>query len=249
MLPSVGYDARLPSVPVRMAGFEPAVSGTPSRRIARLSHILSGQQFRRLGSNQRPPRFRRGALPPELHRNRRGTRASGGTRTHFVRLTRAVPGPSSIAGLCEQPVLVSSQLDRGSEPPSPPRAWLVGRSRASGGTRTRTRPFTGGVLGPSSCTGVVGPGWAAGYDPAPRRSQGRMQRHYTIPTVSDHPDQHPREESNLTFAHGEVFPPGVEPGCPPASQTGVRPPHSGNIVSLFKYSMPPSTLWRSSVLR
>ena len=47
----------------------------------------------------------------------------GGTRTHFVRVTRAVPGPSSIAGLSEQPVLVSSQLDRGSEPPSPPRAW------------------------------------------------------------------------------------------------------------------------------
>jgi hypothetical protein len=26
-------------------------------------------------------------------------------------------------------------------------------------------------------------GWIAGYDPAPRRSQGRMQRHYTIPTI------------------------------------------------------------------
>lgn len=46
---------------VRMAGFEPALSGTPSRRIARLSYILS-EQFRRLGSNQRPPRFQRGAL-------------------------------------------------------------------------------------------------------------------------------------------------------------------------------------------
>src|SRR5258707_527299 len=40
MLPSVGCDARLRFVPVRMVGFEPTLSGTPSRRIARLSHIL-----------------------------------------------------------------------------------------------------------------------------------------------------------------------------------------------------------------
>src|SRR5262245_19745156 len=88
--------------------------------------------------------FSAALLPPELHRNEQETlvgveptscdfadrrlasrpqdqnRAGGGTRTHFVRVTRAVPGPSSIAGIFfEQPVLVSSQLDRGSEPPSP----------------------------------------------------------------------------------------------------------------------------------
>ncbi len=40
MLPSVGYDAFLFSVTVRMAGFEPAFSSTPSWRIARLSYIL-----------------------------------------------------------------------------------------------------------------------------------------------------------------------------------------------------------------
>lgn len=34
-----------------------------------MAHSLRGQ-FRRLGSNQRPPRFQRGALPTELHRNR-----------------------------------------------------------------------------------------------------------------------------------------------------------------------------------
>jgi hypothetical protein len=50
---------------------------------------------------------------------RKPIRAGGGTRTHFIRVTRAVPGLSSIAGLCQQPVLVSSQLDRGSEPLSP----------------------------------------------------------------------------------------------------------------------------------
>jgi hypothetical protein len=44
-----------------MAGFEPALSSTPSWRIPRLSYILS-KQFRRLGSNQRPSRFQRDAL-------------------------------------------------------------------------------------------------------------------------------------------------------------------------------------------
>src|SRR5262245_29909221 len=88
--------------------------------------------------------FSAALLPPELHRNEQEilvgvestscdfadrrlasrpqdqNRAGGGARTHFVRVTRAVPGPSSIAGIFfEQPVLVSSQLDRGSEPPSP----------------------------------------------------------------------------------------------------------------------------------
>src|SRR5947207_14766144 len=56
----------------------------------------------------------------EWPRRPQGTRAGGGTRTHFVRVTRAVPSLSSIAGLLQQPVLVSSQLDRDSEPPSPP---------------------------------------------------------------------------------------------------------------------------------
>ena len=96
--------------------------------------------------------FSAALLPPELHRNEQETlvgveptscdfadrrlasrpqdqnRAGGGTRTHFVRVTRAVPGPSSIAGLSEQPVLVSSQLDRGSEPRSPSEGLAVSRS-------------------------------------------------------------------------------------------------------------------------
>jgi hypothetical protein len=66
----------------------------------------------------------------------------------------------------EQPVLVLSQLDRGSEPQSPPEG-LAGKD--------------------------IKRVWIAGYDPAPRRSQGRMQSHYTISTIS----QYPRQESNL----------------------------------------------------
>src|SRR5207302_10453176 len=40
--PMTSASCRAPACPaVRTAGFEPALSGTPSRRIARLSHILS----------------------------------------------------------------------------------------------------------------------------------------------------------------------------------------------------------------
>jgi hypothetical protein len=50
-----------------------------------------------------------------------------------------VPGPSSIAGLSEQPVLVSSQLDRGSEPRSPPEyaPFVAGMQAAYAQGRTR----------------------------------------------------------------------------------------------------------------
>ena len=65
-----------------------------------------------------------------------------------------------------------------------PRAWPEGRSRASGGTRTRTRPFTGGVLVPSSCTGIRG--WPAGVEPAqPRFTAGsrcRFEFGHSAPT-------------------------------------------------------------------
>src|SRR5579884_930454 len=76
----------------------------------------------------------------------------------------------------------------------PPASRAVPRAvqwyyRASGGTRTRTRPFTGGVLDPSSCTGVVGQGWVVGYDPAPRRSRGRMQPLHHAPPSPYSPSQ------------------------------------------------------------
>src|SRR5262249_15161782 len=84
----------------------------------RLSYTGSNQR-RRQESNLRQGRVAadRRSRPVRRHSQ---ARAGGGTRTHFLRFTRAVPGLSSIAGLFEQPVLVSSQLDRGSEPPSPP---------------------------------------------------------------------------------------------------------------------------------
>src|ERR1019366_3612189 len=62
---------------------------------AGLHHGRTWKQFRRLELNQHPPVFS-GTLDlraaPEY-------RASGGTRTHRFRLTRAVPDPSSIAGI------------------------------------------------------------------------------------------------------------------------------------------------------
>src|SRR4051812_14795658 len=46
-----------------MAGFEPALSGTPSRRIARLSHILIKPQSRRVESNHLAPILQTDEVP------------------------------------------------------------------------------------------------------------------------------------------------------------------------------------------
>ena len=136
---------------VPAAGVEPAASAFSARRSHHLSYTGMSKR-RRQESNlldsrccSRPP----GRPAPAIR-----TRAGGGTRTHFVRVTRAVPGPSSIAGTLRA-------ASAGVEPTRPRFRASVPcrgpgqrRSRASGGTRTRTRPFTGGVLGLSSCTGV-----------------------------------------------------------------------------------------------
>src|SRR3954453_22463917 len=77
-----------------MGGFEPALSGTPGRRIPGLSHTLS-EQFRRLESNQRPPPLQGGALPAELHRNP-SIRDAGRSRTRLIvglQPTAWPPGP------------------------------------------------------------------------------------------------------------------------------------------------------------
>ena len=108
-----------------MAGFEPTFSSTPSWRIARLSYILSetvpaaglepaafafsarrshhlsytgSSQRRRQESNLLDSRVAADRLAVRPRRHLR-TRAGGGTRTHFVRVTRAVPGLLSIAGI------------------------------------------------------------------------------------------------------------------------------------------------------
>src|SRR5215472_1980175 len=112
---------RQPCPAVPAAGVEPAAFSFSGRRSYRLSYTGNNQR-RRQESNLRQGRVAADRRSRPVRRLQ-GSRAGGGTRTHFVRVTRAVPGPSSIAGLSEQPVLVSSQLDRGSEPPSPPRAW------------------------------------------------------------------------------------------------------------------------------
>ena len=66
----------------------------------------------------------------------------------------------------------------------------------------------------SSPFDLVTTGWIAGYDPAPRRSQGRVQSHYTISTIKS-PKQYPREESNLTLDLRRV-------ACRPAHSEDVR---------------------------
>ena len=138
----------------------------------------------------------------------------------MIRATSAAPGPSSIAGLSEQPVLVSSQLDRGSEPPSPAEGLARRTSRASGGTRTRTRPFTGGVLDLSSYTGARG--WPAGVEPAqPRFTAGsRCQFEFghsasTRNRTRNSAFAEPRDVP-FTIEASTVPRPGVEPGPAPS---------------------------------
>src|SRR5262249_25793263 len=103
---------------VPAAGFEPAAFSFSGRRSYRLSYTGRNQR-RRQESNLRQCRVAADRRSRPVRRLQQA-RAGGGTRTHLVRATKAVPGPSSIAGLFKQPVLVSSQLDRGSEPQSPP---------------------------------------------------------------------------------------------------------------------------------
>src|SRR5262245_33657628 len=132
-----GSDAN-PVQQVPAAGVEPAAFAFSARRSYRLSYTGSNQR-RRQESNLRQGRVAADRRSRPVRRLQQA-RAGGGTRTHLVRATKAVPGPSSIAGLFEQPVLVSSQLDRSSEPRSPPEGLARSRSRASGGNRTSPPP-------------------------------------------------------------------------------------------------------------
>lgn len=63
------------TVSVRMAGFEPAFSSTPSWRIARLSYILRSNSSGGWGRTSGLRVFSAALSPPELHRNRTETPA------------------------------------------------------------------------------------------------------------------------------------------------------------------------------
>ena len=160
---------RQPCPRVPAAGLEPAASASSARRSYRLSYTgMSKRPW--WESNPRHAILQIAASPLD----------------HRIRTEPAVglePTRPALRGRC--PACRASPASRaasaGVEPTRPefrapvPSRGPGQRSRASGGTRTRTRPFTGGVLDRSSCTGVVGPGWIAGYDPTPRRSRGRMR--------------------------------------------------------------------------
>ena len=127
------------------AGVEPASRSGCSRPPEPPGPTSLSNKSRRWDSNPLRPRYEGGARPVEHRRPIRA--ASAGVEPTRPRFKASVPS----RGPGHKPI------------------------QRSGGTRTRTRPFTGGVLDRSSCTGVVGQGWIAGYDPAPRRSRGRMQ--------------------------------------------------------------------------
>ena len=144
--------------------------------------------------------------------------ASGGTRTHCVRFKGAVLVRSSIAGLLQQPVLVSSQLDRGSEPQSPPEGLASRRSKASGGTRTHWVRFTGAVLGPSRIAGLRA-GWPVGVEPTQSRFTAGPRNHFgfghSAPTWNRTRNTAFAKPDDVPFtieANRSVPRPGIEPG-------------------------------------
>ena len=161
---------RQPCPKVPAAGFEPAASASSARRSYRLSYT---------GMNKRPwwesnPRHAilQIAASPLDHRIIQSRRwDSNPLRPHYEGGARPVEHRRHLFRAASVGVEPTRPRFRAPVPSRGPGQ----KFRASGGTRTRTRPFTGGVLDQSSCTGAPGQGWIAGYDPAPRRSRGRMQ--------------------------------------------------------------------------
>jgi hypothetical protein len=204
---------RQPCPAVPAAGVEPAAFAFSARRSYRLSYTGRSQR-RRQASNLLGSRVAADSLAVRPRRHQR-TRAGGGARTHLVRVTRAVPGLSSIAGLGEQPVLVSSQLDRGSEPQSPPEGLAGGEIQSQRwesnphaplyrrgarpielhwhqGGRWESNPHAPGSRpGPASALGsatVLRPG----IEPGTRASQNRV-----MSLSLSKRRQYPGQESNL----------------------------------------------------
>ena len=108
----------------------------------------------------------------------------------------------------QQPVLVSNQLDRGSEPQSPPRAWPtrnIIEPRASGGTRTHA----------SRLTRAAGRSAAHRLCSGPERMGTGSESWRWLSPILFRPSKHPREELNLLchlrrvapfpLDHGDIY--------------------------------------------
>jgi hypothetical protein len=194
-----------------MVGFEPTLSGTPSRRIARLSHILSEtvpaagvEPAASAFSARRSYRLSYTGMSkrPWWESNPRHAilQIAASPLDHRIRTEPAVglePTSSALRGRCParraSPASFSSSQcwcrANSTEVQSLrplPRAWLEVDPEPAAGLEPARAPLQEGVLDPSRCTGVALQGWIAGYDPAPRRSQGRMQ-----------PLHHPHHQSAL----------------------------------------------------
>ena len=142
---------------------EPSGTGAPQAPLG--SRGLLQVQRRRQESNLLDSRVAADRLAVRPRRHQR-SRAGGGTRTHTVCVTRAAPGLSGITGWVQWPVLVSSQLDRGSKPPSPAEGLAGSRSCRS---RTCQLGFVDPALEAARQPAVP----RAGVEPADRPSEGR----------------------------------------------------------------------------
>ena len=150
--------------------------------------------------------FRETLLPPELHRNRTEIlvgieptscgvadrrlasgpqdqeRAGGGARTHFVRVTKAVPVPSGIAGIKSSQCWCRAS-SAGVQSPGP----LRGPGQQREGGRRESNPHNpGSQPGPATALGsatVLQPGFEPGTQPSQSRvmSLSPSKQQLTVP--------------------------------------------------------------------
>ncbi len=216
-----------------MAGFEPALSGIPSRRIARLSYILSEQgSSGGWGRTSGLRGFSAALVPAELHRNRSETPA--GVEPALMSGCSRPPGRPAPASWENKSRRWDSnplrpRYEGGARPvehrrptakasagvePARPRFRASIPCRGSGQKTIQSQRRDSNPHAPLYRRGArpierhwrSEQGWVAGYDPAPRRSQGRMQRHYTIPTIGPLPASIPvrSRTSPSTFARSRA---------------------------------------------
>jgi hypothetical protein len=151
--------------------------------------------------------FSAALLPPELHRNEQETlvgveptscdfadrRLASRPQDHSEPAVGLEPTSSALRGRCParraSPASFSSSQcwcranSTGVQSPCPlPRAWPEIQSQRR--DSNPHAPLYRRGARPAELHWRSEQGWVVGYDPAPRRSQGRMQRHYTIPTIS-----------------------------------------------------------------
>ena len=231
---------------VRMAGFEPAFSSTPSWRIARLSYILTRGSSGGWGRTSGLRVFSAALLPPELHRNQSETPAGVEPASSRVAADRLAVRPrrhqdqepavgleptwSALRGRCPacraSPACWSSQCwcranSTEVQSLSPlPRAWPEEDPEPAAGLEPARAPLQEGCS--SRRAALASRGWPAGVEPAqPRFTAGsrcRFEFGHSAPTWNRTRNSAFAEPRDVPFTiEARTVPrPGVEPGPAPS---------------------------------